>query len=84
MVFNVLKKEQMNVKKKKREKKLEISFFWATKSVNRNQARMVFLAADTNPIEIVAHVPLCCEEKVKNVFFFLKRQRVSWWLVKTL
>jgi len=35
----------------------------ATKSVERAEARLVVIAADTNPIEIVAHLPMLCEEK---------------------
>jgi len=35
----------------------------ATKSVERAEARLVVVAADTNPIEIVAHLPMLCEEK---------------------
>ena len=35
----------------------------ATKSVERAEARLVVVAADTNPVEIVAHLPMLCEEK---------------------
>ncbi len=34
-----------------------------TKSVNRNTAEFIVIAADTIPIEIVLHLPLLCEDK---------------------
>jgi hypothetical protein len=36
----------------------------ATKSLNRNQAEFIVMAADAEPIEIVLHLPLLCEDKV--------------------
>ena len=35
----------------------------ATKSVERNEAKFVAIAADVNPIEIVMHIPMLCDEK---------------------
>ena len=35
----------------------------ATKSVERNEAKFVVIAADVNPIEIVMHIPMLCDEK---------------------
>ena len=35
----------------------------ATKSLNRGVADLVVLAADTEPLEIVLHLPLLCEDK---------------------
>jgi len=35
----------------------------ATKSVERNEAKFVIIAADVNPIEIVMHLPMLCDEK---------------------
>lgn len=35
----------------------------ATKSLNRGVADLVLLAADTEPLEIVLHIPLLCEDK---------------------
>ncbi len=34
-----------------------------TKSLNRGVADIVILAADTEPLEIVLHLPLLCEDK---------------------
>mmetsp|Transcript_36013 Transcript_36013/g.56208 ORF Transcript_36013/g.56208 Transcript_36013/m.56208 type:complete len:155 (+) Transcript_36013:280-744(+) len=33
------------------------------KSVNRNTAEFVVIAGDVEPIEIVMHIPLCCEDR---------------------
>ena len=35
----------------------------ATKSLNRDLAELIILAADTEPLEIVLHLPLLCEDK---------------------
>merc|ERR1719198_2888983 len=35
----------------------------STKAVNRNQAKLVIIAADTKPLELVLHLPIICEEK---------------------
>ena len=35
----------------------------STKALNRNIAEIVIIAADTEPLEIVLHLPLLCEDK---------------------
>merc|ERR1712130_563779 len=35
----------------------------ATKTLNRGQAEFVVLAADSEPLEILLHIPLLCEDK---------------------
>ncbi|MBI4095616.1 MAG: 50S ribosomal protein L7ae [DPANN group archaeon] len=35
----------------------------ATKSVERNEAKFVVIAADVNPLEIIQHIPMLCDEK---------------------
>ena len=35
----------------------------ATKALNRGIAKVIIMAADTEPIEIVMHLPLLCEDK---------------------
>jgi len=35
----------------------------ATKTLNRGQAQIIIMAADTEPIEILMHLPLLCEDK---------------------
>ncbi|KAK1932902.1 putative ribosomal protein L7A [Babesia divergens] len=36
----------------------------ATKALNRGLAEVVILAADAEPLEIILHLPLVCEDKV--------------------
>ena len=40
----------------------------ATKTLNRGIAELVVLTADTEPLEILLHLPLLCEEKVSMIF----------------
>ncbi|KAK1445178.1 NHP2 like protein [Babesia gibsoni] len=37
----------------------------ATKALNRGLAEVIILAADAEPIEIILHLPLVCEDKSK-------------------
>lgn len=39
-----------------------------TKALNRGQAAVVLLAADAEPIEILMHIPLLCEDKVCHFY----------------
>jgi len=39
----------------------------ATKTLNRGQAELIVLAADTEPLEILLHLPLLCEDKVRQI-----------------
>lgn len=39
--------------------------FAATKALNRGIAEIIILTADTEPLEILLHLPLLCEEKVR-------------------
>ena len=41
----------------------------ATKSLNRGLSEFIVMAADTKPIEILLHLPLVCEDKVRNKIF---------------
>ena len=38
----------------------------STKALNRGLADLVILAADTEPLEIILHLPLLCEDKVSK------------------
>ena len=44
-------------------KKLKRGANEATKSLNRDIAEVVILAADATPLEILLHLPLLCEDK---------------------
>ncbi len=39
-------------------------FATATKALNRGIAEFIVMAADTEPLEILLHLPLLCEDKV--------------------
>ncbi len=43
----------------------EMLSFTATKTLNRGIAEFIILTADTEPLEILLHLPLLCEEKVR-------------------
>jgi len=45
----------------------------ATKTLNRNQAELIVMAADAEPIEILLHLPLLCEDK--NVPYVFVRSK---------
>ena len=38
----------------------------ATKTLNRGITDIIVMAADTEPLEILLHLPLLCEDKVGN------------------
>ncbi|KAM0686597.1 hypothetical protein COBT_002178 [Conglomerata obtusa] len=43
----------------------------STKALNRGKAHIVVLAADTEPIEIIAHLPILCKDK-DVLYFYVK------------
>lgn len=46
-----------------------------TKSIERTQAKLVVIAEDVDPPEVVAHLPLICEErKIPYIFVPSKRK----------
>lgn len=47
----------------------------ATKALNRGKAELVVLAADAEPLEILLHLPLVCEDK--NVPYVFVRSKVA-------
>ena len=47
----------------------------ATKTLNRGQAEFIVLAADTEPLEILLHLPLLCEDK--NVPYVFVRSKAA-------
>ncbi len=51
------------VEKAKKKGKVKIGVNEATKAVERGVAKLVLLAQDTSPAEIVMHLPLLCKEK---------------------
>ena len=47
---------------------LTLNAFLATKTLNRGIAELIILTADTEPLEILLHLPLLCEEKVLDPY----------------
>jgi len=39
----------------------------ATKTLNRGIAEFIVMAADAEPLEILLHLPLLCEDKVRHL-----------------
>ena len=50
----------------------------ATKTLNRGQAEFVVLAADAEPLEILLHIPLLCEDKNVPYVFVRSKQGTDW------
>ena len=45
----------------------------ATKTLNRGQSELIVIAADAEPLEIILHLPLLCEDKVKFYILILQK-----------
>ena len=48
-----------------------------TKSVERGEAKLVVIAEDVNPPEIVAHLPLLCDEKKIPYIYVPSKQELG-------
>ncbi|BFZ02969.1 hypothetical protein BsWGS_06008 [Bradybaena similaris] len=49
----------------------------ATKTLNRGQAEFIVLTADAEPIEILLHLPLLCEDKNVPYIFVRSKQALG-------
>jgi len=49
----------------------------ATKTLNRNQSELIILAADADPLEILLHLPLLCEDKNVPYVFVRSKQALG-------
>lgn len=47
------------------------NFVSATKTLNRGISEFVVMAADTEPLEILLHLPLLAEDKVSVFYYYL-------------
>lgn len=56
----------------------------ATKTLNRGISDLIIMAADTEPLEILLHLPLLCEDKVRYCFrcIYIKIHYFSFQLYK--
>ncbi|MCC6003246.1 MAG: 50S ribosomal protein L7Ae [Thermofilum sp.] len=48
-----------------------------TKAVERGQAQLVLIATDVDPPEVVAHLPLLCEEKKVPYIYVPSKERLG-------
>ncbi|HEV8048978.1 MAG TPA: 50S ribosomal protein L7Ae [Thermoplasmata archaeon] len=48
-----------------------------TKSSERAEAKLVIMAEDVDPVEILVHIPMLCEEKRIPYVYVPKRQRLG-------
>jgi len=56
--------EQLSlVEKAKKKGKIRIGVNEATKAIERGTAKLVIIAQDVDPVEVVMHLPLLCKEK---------------------
>jgi len=46
-------------------KTIKLRIISATKTLNRGIAEFIVMAADAEPLEIILHLPLLCEDKVR-------------------
>merc|ERR1711977_678042 len=58
-------------------KQLKVGANEATKALNRGISEIIVLAADTEPIEILLHLPLICEDKNVPYIFVPSKQALG-------
>jgi len=51
------------VEKVRKTGKIEKGINEVTKAIERGTAKLVVIAKDTNPVEIIQHIPILCKEK---------------------
>jgi len=57
--------------------KLRVGTNEVTKASERAEAKLVVMAEDVDPIEILAHIPMLCEEKRIPYVYVPKKQRLG-------
>ena len=57
--------------------KIRVGTNEVTKSSERSEAKLVLLAEDVDPAEILVHLPMLCEEKRIPYLYVPKRQRLG-------
>ncbi|MGD0804411.1 MAG: 50S ribosomal protein L7Ae [Candidatus Bathyarchaeia archaeon] len=48
-----------------------------TKTIERGKAKLVLIAEDVNPPEVVAHLPLLCDERKAPYVYVPEKQRIG-------
>lgn len=57
--------------------KIRVGTNEVTKSSERGEAKLVVMAEDVDPVEILVHVPMLCEEKRIPYIYVNKKQRLG-------
>jgi large subunit ribosomal protein L7Ae len=57
--------------------KIRVGTNEVTKSSERAEAKLVVMAEDVDPVEILVHVPMLCEEKRIPYLYVAKKQRLG-------
>lgn len=57
--------------------KLRVGTNEVTKSSERSEAKLVIMAEDVDPPEILIHIPMLCEEKKIPYIYVQKKQRLG-------
>ena len=57
--------------------KIRIGTNEVTKSSERSEEKLVIMAEDVDPVEILIHVPMLCEEKRIPYLYVAKKQRLG-------
>lgn len=59
----LMEEQLLLVEKVKKKGKLRIGINEVTKAIERGNAKLVLIAADVSPAEVVMHLPILCAEK---------------------
>ncbi|MGA8710631.1 MAG: 50S ribosomal protein L7Ae [Thermoplasmata archaeon] len=57
--------------------KIRVGTNEVTKSSERSEAKLVIMAEDVDPVEILVHIPMLCEEKRIPYLYVPKKQRLG-------
>jgi large subunit ribosomal protein L7Ae len=57
--------------------KIRVGTNEVTKSSERAEAKLVVMAEDVDPVEILVHIPMLCEEKRIPYIYVAKKQRLG-------
>ena len=57
--------------------KIRVGTNEVTKSSERSEAKLVVMAEDVDPVEILVHIPMLCEEKRIPYLYVQKKQRLG-------
>ena len=62
------------IEKVKKKGKIRVGVNEVTKAIERGEAKLVLIAEDVSPVEVVMHIPLVCDEK-KIPYSFVKAKK---------